>query len=89
MMKPSFFLTLLITATSAAAELTEEDIIAKELAWAKKSVSYYEKGFKEKHPLRWAVPDDALFEMPKHEPINLNENQEVMASFNLRGAKTL
>jgi hypothetical protein len=48
---PSFLLVL--TALSVAlGELTEEDIIAKEIAWARKTAEHYQSGFRVDHPAR-------------------------------------
>lgn len=89
---PLLLLFLCASTAAVSAALTEADIIAKELEWAKTSVRHYRQGFNSKHPLNWAVHDEAFFEMPKHEPIVLSEQSDgrkPMKHSNLRmGAKS-
>lgn len=64
-----WLLILFLAAGDVEAELTEDKIIEKELAWAKRSVAHLRKGFSTEHPLKWEHHDEALFEMPVHVPI--------------------
>ena len=92
-LKLTLLLALLSATTATANFLTEADIIAKEMAWAKKSVFHFQHGFKAEHPLHWAVHDEALFEMPKHEPFLASDDsgdsriEEQQYSLKLRGGK--
>jgi hypothetical protein len=74
---PLLLLLVAAAATAVGAELlTEEDIIAKEIAWAKRRVDTYRQGFKADHPLQWTVHDEALFAMPPHDPVMFQETQK-------------
>jgi hypothetical protein len=91
-------LSCVLSLQLATAELTEEDIIAKELAWAKKAVKHYQHGFQEEHPLIWNTDDTDNYEsylaMPKHEPMIVDDEDDdddsedvylVIERSNLRG----
>jgi hypothetical protein len=59
-------LSLVVAKTQG--ELTEQDIIAREIAWAKRAVRHFQHGFGDGHPLQqWeAVDDDAKWQIPEH-----------------------
>lgn len=80
MIRKSILLLFAFLLATVEAELTEDEIIAREQEWAKKTVRYYQQGFKLEHPLNWVEHDEGLFEMPRHKPTVLRARQ-------LRGRK--
>jgi len=84
MLRPLLLLLLLLPATCKAI-LTEEDIVAKEIAWVKKAVRHYRHGFRDEHPLNWSIEqelDPSSFVMPEHHPVA----EELRSRLSLRGS---
>ena len=63
MTKRLWFVLLVFGVRESAAELTEEDIIAKELAWATNALRHFHHGFGNTQPLKRETEDDVHWRM--------------------------